>query len=75
MTGRRRGARLFRFIADVLNRSILDEVVAVADEDSFSYARGSPARKVSSQGLRPARRFTRPLQSPAGWKQRVKTLS
>ena len=27
------------FVADVLNRSILDEVVAVADEDSFSCAR------------------------------------
>ncbi len=54
------------FVPDVLNRSILDEVVAVTDDDAFASAHGSPVKKESSPGLPQARRSTPPSPWPPG---------
>ena len=47
------------FIPDVLNRGILDEVIAVTDDEAFTCRAGWPARRASSRAFRPARRYAR----------------
>ena len=45
------------FIPAVLNRSILDEVIAVTDEDAFSYARRLAREEGILQAFLPAQRY------------------
>jgi cysteine synthase len=47
------------FVPDVLNRSILDEVIAVTDEHAFLMCTPSCAKKESSPAFHPERQSTR----------------
>ena len=61
------------FVPKVLNRAIIDEVIAVSDEDALATAKLAAKKKACWWAYRRGRRLKRRLSCPKGKKTKAKT--